>query len=1351
MASRSLGVLTLDLIARIGGFQQGMDQASRSMARTGNAADAASGRISAMQGSFLSLSGAASTLAASMASAFSLHAVYSAAEAYTSLTSRMLLVTEGAGQLAAAQKAVFSIAQSSYQPLTATAELYQRIATNQKELKLSGEGVAGIVGTISKTMAISGANAASANAALIQLGQAFASGVLRGEELNSVMEQAPALSQAIAAGMGRTVGELRTLGQAGLLTADSVVKALQSQQKAVDDLFNKTAVTIGNSLTALQNSFVQFVGKLDQASGVSASISSNIVGVSRSLDTLTSNSSVAARTIESFSSAAETLAYVFGARLALSGVQAAAGFVAATKASVKQTAALVATTAAQWGSVTAEAASARQALLTAQSRNADALALMERARVEVISAEQKVAADRMRQQSEINNLKTVQATLAGEVSLEQQRLRAQISEQGRALAINRMAAARLEEVAIIKKIQLAEAQLAATTVAASAEAQAAYAVRAASAAALGETTLAVNAAIRASDAATAAASSASKAVLLTAAAGRGLLALLTGPVGLIATAGLVAASFFSFGKSADDATKSLSAHGAAVDEVVQKYEKLNGAQQRMKRLDWVDEQQEALNSASSALAEYAYKLERGINFGSQTKQFRTLIEEVERGQRSLESVTQWVESNVKLSNPAFRREIAELTQEYDDNVQKADELKKVLGSLDGETRKAAQSAEQLRLAQASAQEQSKAQIAKWDEYIAKLRETRDLFGANKKAQAEFEASKMGLNDKQREEARLVASQIDVMDKYKDAVREGDKAKQASLKKELEALYTRQQAMEDAAAAEKKLQDAASKASEEAANKKINDMRRVLNAANQIWNAASNFSANSSFLTGRSMLLAPPEQSSILGRSMVTANAPTPTAGILPRKTPQQLAAEKLSHIEETTDKNKTAGNTPEKALNKRFADMEQNYRRQIELINTSADKRKNATEVEKLAFEIESGKMKGLSAARQKSLEGLAAELDAKKALLKADQDAKKLAALQFNLDEDNRTAGEGMDMELAGAGQGDKYRERFREMLSIEQDFNKQRREMYKEYKEAVLAEDPDAEANYKKETDLLQAALTKRLSMQQHYYLQQDEAQAKWMEGVSEAWQNFADAAQNYSAMAADATSSVLGSARGELSSFMSDIATRSKSVGDALIDMVAGFAKSMIGALTDMAAQWLVYQSVQLVVGKTTQATAGLALIANAQATAFQASLSAFASTAAIPIVGPAMAPAAAAAAAAATAPMVAGVASTALMGVAHGGFDNIPREGTWLLDGGERVLSPNQNRDLTQYLRNASDSGSGAGRSGGITINAPITVQAQPGMSDEAARRQGAAMEDGFRQMCREVVAEEFGQGGSMWRR
>lgn len=439
-----------------------------------------------------------------------------------------------------------------------------------------------------------------------------------------------------------------------------------------------------------------------------------------------------------------------------------------------------------------------------------------------------------------------------------------------------------------------------------------------------------------------------------------------------------------------------------------------------------------------------------------------------------------------------------------------------------------------------------------------------------------------------------------------------------------------------------------------------------------------------------------------------------------------------------------AAEAAQKKIKQAFETTEENYKRQVALINTEVDKRKDATEVAKLKFELESGKLHGLSAQQQDRLKGLAAELDQLKQIKQQNEDAKKLASFRANVGEDYQTARSGFEQELAGAGRGDKYKERLKERLAIEEDFNRQQRELVLQRNSGDISQEL-----YDQETQVLSGALAQRLDLQNDYYSRLDEAQANWMDGVTSAWENFADAATNYSAMAAEGTTSVLGSAKSELSTFLSDVATGSADAGDALMDMITGFSKSFVGAISDMAAQWLVYQAVQLLVGKTTQSSAGIAMVANAQATAFQASLAAFASTAAIPIVGPAAAPAAAAAAAAATAPMVAGVASAALTGMAHDGIDSIPREGTWLLDGGERVLNPNQNRDLTQYLRNANDAGGGTGR-GGITINAPVTMQAQPGMSDADARRQADMVGQSVVTQVREVLYQEMQQGGILWR-
>lgn len=212
-----------------------------------------------------------------LATYFSVREVVRAAEAYTTINNRLRLVTASSEQFAQAQADLFRIAQNSRQPLTETAELYQRIATNQKELGLTSAGVARITEVINKSLAVSGTSADSAAGALTQLGQAFASGQLRGEELNSVLENAPALAQALARGMGVTVGQLRALGAEGKISAQAVVDALLSQGEALDQQFATLAPTVSGAMTTVGNAFVQLVGQMDQTTGASANAAAEIM------------------------------------------------------------------------------------------------------------------------------------------------------------------------------------------------------------------------------------------------------------------------------------------------------------------------------------------------------------------------------------------------------------------------------------------------------------------------------------------------------------------------------------------------------------------------------------------------------------------------------------------------------------------------------------------------------------------------------------------------------------------------------------------------------------------------------------------------------------------------------------------------------------------------------------------------------------------------------------------------------------------------------------------------------------------------------------------------------------------
>jgi len=435
----------------------------------------------------------------------------------------------------------------------------------------------------------------------------------------------------------------------------------------------------------------------------------------------------------------------------------------------------------------------------------------------------------------------------------------------------------------------------------------------------------------------------------------------------------------------------------------------------------------------------------------------------------------------------------------------------------------------------------------------------------------------------------------------------------------------------------------------------------------------------------------------------------------------------------------------QKKLQGQFADTEQDYQRQIALINTDASKSKDATEVQSLQFDIVSGKLKGLSSQQQDRLVQLATELDRLKQLKKANEDNAKAGAYAAQLQAENDTATAGFNISLAGAGEGDKQRQRLQELLQIRQEFNDKASELEKQHNAGEISQEL-----YDKETGDLQSALDARYNAQLDYYDKLDEAQSDWLSGAQDAWQNYADTAQNYQQQAADFVSGTLDDLTNDTGNAFSQIIQGQESAGDAVSDLASSMAQSIIGALTKMAAQWLIYQGVQLIAGKTAQSSAALAMVANAQATSFQAELAAFASTAAIPIVGPALAPAAAAAAALATAPMVAGVAAASLSGMAHDGIDAVPETGTWLLQKGERVTTAGTSAKLDRTLDQVQSSAAG-GRGGNVTFNAPVTVQAQPGMSDEDARTQGKTISDAIKQQMGQFLDREMAQGGRLWRR
>ncbi|MHC5150409.1 tape measure protein [Stenotrophomonas rhizophila] len=284
----SLYTLTVDLLLKSGSFERDSGKAARVVKRDmesiqASMSDATRRGADEVSAGFRRVAFEAAGMTSALAA---VKAVIGKADEWTNLNNRLRLVTKDQASFVAAQQDVIQVAKATRQPLGATAELYQRIAMNQDALGLSGAGLARVVETISKTLVISGSSASAAEGALVQLGQAFASGALRGEELNSVLEGAPALAQEIAKGLNVPMGKLRELGAAGKLTADQVINALQRQAGAVDEAFGKMDATVGQSLTLLNTNLSEMVGRADEATGASQALAAGIAVLGNNLQTV---------------------------------------------------------------------------------------------------------------------------------------------------------------------------------------------------------------------------------------------------------------------------------------------------------------------------------------------------------------------------------------------------------------------------------------------------------------------------------------------------------------------------------------------------------------------------------------------------------------------------------------------------------------------------------------------------------------------------------------------------------------------------------------------------------------------------------------------------------------------------------------------------------------------------------------------------------------------------------------------------------------------------------------------------------------------------------------------------------
>ncbi|EMH6174869.1 tape measure protein [Proteus mirabilis] len=240
-----------------------------------------------------------SKVAASLAGYLSTSMVASYSEAWTELNNKLSNSVRASESLIDVTQRVFDISQATRSSLDATATLYARLERGTREYNTSAEDLAKLTSIINQGFIVSGATAQEAENAIIQLSQGIASGVLRGEEFNSVAEQGSRLMVALADSMGVGIGQLRKMAAEGKLTTDVVVKGLLSQGDAIGKEFAKTTRTMSQAFQEAGNNLTKFLGENTTIKSTISAFSDAVITVSKNLDELSSVLTVIAAVVGS--------------------------------------------------------------------------------------------------------------------------------------------------------------------------------------------------------------------------------------------------------------------------------------------------------------------------------------------------------------------------------------------------------------------------------------------------------------------------------------------------------------------------------------------------------------------------------------------------------------------------------------------------------------------------------------------------------------------------------------------------------------------------------------------------------------------------------------------------------------------------------------------------------------------------------------------------------------------------------------------------------------------------------------------------------------------------------------------
>lgn len=1264
-------------------------------------------------------------------------------DAFKNMQGSLALVSTSTANASESFQKLLAMANNTGSSLESTVSLYTRLANATRGAGYTQEQMLNVTDALNKAFVISGATMQEASNAAIQLSQGLASGTLRGEELNSVMEQGPRITRALADYLGVTNGEIRKLAAEGKITGDVVTNALLKSLTSLNAELAKMPRTFEQASQALKNNFLAAIGQINVdpvVSSVDALAKSLaqpevVMGIQNIANALGSLVAVGGDGLKTVAENTDALMAITGAYATRVGTGLVVSLAAATKARYADLVATQQQVVAEKQAEVASTAAAAQAARKAVADETAAVAATQRSLAET-------AAARAAQANTIAQLQAVQQQLAADRALETQRLQAQINDVGRQQSLTRLGEIRRAEAAITLQQAAAERALSQA---------AGQEVIIQGQLAAGQARLT---ALREADTVAVAAQNAAQVSLNTsqslgARASAGLMALAGGPIGLVTTAlTLAAGAAIYFASSTDSATQSLIDQNLTLDDSIVKYRQLSAEQQRFQSAKWMEAQRDAAKDASSALSEYFTRAFDGLNsLGASgvesTEAFKQMFEEVRNGQRSLDSLTGWLTSNTQLSG-VYRDELVKIGAEYSTSSQKADDYARLLdrskAAMDGATgsTKSLSSAQQASATAVSGGAQA------WEKFISQLTQTRDLMGANTAQEAAYTAAKAGFNSKQVEYARLIGEQTDLLKKYEEAVKDGKKEDQDRLRVQLTASIAASEAIKSQMESQGRSMKTMAESAESSAKRQVDAIQTVIDQTVR-------------YAKGLSLVEKYEPKQNLQGASLLTFGQAQPAAQAQsPAKT--KTVAEMVQEVLDQIDGN-TAAKTKTPAGQKGLSSKLNEAQTAFDNLYKAAQPAKFALQeyVERqsqLELLLSKGKItqQQYNEALAQSSLNYAAAIKGAQGLTQAEQYRAQLERqLQTDRDENRVNA--------AAVGTGDLQAERARSQIQLVRDTNTTIQNLMTERDRTESEREKQA---LQRQIDLQREYLPQRIAEMQNGWTQMDQAMLNPINGWTAAVQNFGNEAMNIAGQTQSIFSGAFNTISTDITSAIMDGTLSFSTLGDigkaVLQQIVAGFIK--------MGVQMAMNAALSATIGAST-ATANIAL-AGTTASAWAPA----AAMVSLATLGTNAAPANAALIS------TTGVASglAVVPGFATGGYISGPGSGTSdsipaRLSNGEFVVNAQatkRNRSLLEAINSnervsvrgdggslmvqpggTSDSGRQFGRSGGgLSIPIQVTVQAQPGMSDAEARRQGQLAGEGVRDIVRQVIQDEQRPGGML---